>query len=218
MNGGPLKRSAVHHVQVHEAATFTVQHGWEIAASFGDVAEERRAAARGVALADVSWLGKFECKGLWAESLAREPLAGATPCPVTPTRLLWIVDPPLIDPCRKTLEQLRAGQPRCYLIDVSSVYASFDLMGPHGDDVLCKISSARPEAGEPIFAPVSGIRTLLVRHERGLQLHFQREFGEYVWHSVLDAGREFGIRPAGVDAISTASVEVASVGVARAVP
>jgi glycine cleavage system aminomethyltransferase T len=102
------------------------------------------------------------------------------------------------------LEGLRAGQPRCYLIDTSSVHASFELAGPHVSDVLCKLASAQPEIGKPIFASVGGVRSLFIRSERGLQLHFQREFGEYLWESLLDAGREFGMRAVGVETLAAA--------------
>jgi glycine cleavage system aminomethyltransferase T len=121
---------------------------------------------------------------------------------VTPERLLWIVEPSSLDSARKTLEGLRARQPRCYLIDTTSVHASFELAGPYVGDVLCKLASARPEIGTPIFASVGGVRSLFIRSERGLQLHFQREFGEYLWESLLDAGREFGIRAVGVEALT----------------
>ncbi len=206
MSSGPVKRSSVHHLHVHERATFTVQHGWEIAASFGDAGAERNAALQAVALADVSWLGKLECKGPWAASLASQSVAGAIACPVTPERLLWIVEPSSIDSARMSLDNLRVGQPRCYLIDTSSVHASFELVGPHVSDVLCKLASARPEIGTPIFASLGGVRSLFIRSERGLQLHFQREFGEYLWESLLDAGREFGIRAVGAEALAAASV------------
>ena len=202
MSRGPVKRSSVHHLHVQERAKFAMQHGWEIAASFGDVGAERNAALQAVGLADVSWLGKLECKGPWAASLARQPVAGGIACPVTPERLLWIVEPSSIDSAKKTLESVRAGQPRCYLIDTSSVHASFELIGPHVSDVLSKLASAKPEIGTPIFASVGGVRSLFIRSERGLQLHFQREFGEYLWESLLDAGKEFGIRAVGVEALT----------------
>ena len=70
--------------------------------------------------------------------------------------------------------------------------------------MLCKLASARPEIGTPIFASVGGVRSLFIRSERGLQLHFQREFGEYLWESLMDAGKEFGIRAVGVEAITAA--------------
>jgi sarcosine oxidase subunit alpha len=208
MSSGPLKRSAVHHLHTHGNAKFSVQHGWEIAATFGDAGAEQNAALQAVALADVSWLGKLECKGPWAASLAGYSVADGIACPVTPERLLWIVEPCSIESARMALERLRMGQPRCYLIDTSSVYASFELLGPLVFEVLCKLSSARPEIGAPIFASVGGVRSLFIRSERGLQLHFQREFGEYLWKALLDAGKEFGIRAAGVEALAAARVAV----------
>jgi len=199
---GALKRSSVHHLHAHERATFTVQHGWEIAASFGDAAAERNAALQAVALADVSWVGTLECKGPWAASLASRSVPGGVACPVTPERLVWIVEPSAIDSARQALDAARAGQPRCYLIDTSSVHASFELAGPRVSDVVCKLASARPEVGTPIFASLGGVRSLFVRSELSLQLHFQREFGEYLWESLMDAGKEFGIRAVGVEALA----------------
>jgi sarcosine oxidase, subunit alpha len=203
-NQGPLKRSSIHHLHAHERATFTIQHGWEIAASFGDAAAETNAALHAVALADVSWLGTLECKGPWAASLETRSVPGGVPCPVTPERLVWIVEPSMIDSARQALENLRAAQSRCYLVDTTSVHASFELVGPHVSDVLCKLASARPEIGTPIFASVAGVRSLFLRSEGALQLHFQREFGEYLWEALLDAGKEFGIRAIGVEALAAA--------------
>jgi sarcosine oxidase subunit alpha len=204
MSSAPVKRSSVHQLHAHERATFVVQHGWEIAASFGDAGAERNAALQTVGLADVSWLGKLECKGPWAASLASQSVAGGIACPVTPERLVWIVEPSSIDSARNTLDRLRVGQLRCYVIDTSSVYAGFELAGPRVTDVLCKLASAKPEIGTPIFASVGGVRSLFIRSERGLQLHFQREFGEYLWESLLDAGKEFGIRAVGMEALAAA--------------
>jgi len=202
MTSGPIKRSSIHHLHAERRAKFVVQHGWEVPASFGDVNAERNAIARGVALGDVSWLGKLECKGPWVAGLAsRQPADGVVACPVTPTRLLYIVGPSSIDSGRDALESARAGQRESYLIDVSSVYASFDIMGPKTADMLSKITSAWPDMGAPIFSSFAGVRSLLIRTERGLQIHFAREFGEYLWKTLLDAGREFEILPVGTEAM-----------------
>jgi glycine cleavage system aminomethyltransferase T len=202
MKGGPLKRSGLHHLHVRNRASFVTQYGWEIPSLFGDADAERAAAMEAVALVDVSWFGKLECKGPWGTSIARHSLPGAIACSVTPERLLWIVEPSSLEKVRDMLESWRAGQPRSYLIDVSSVYATFDLVGPAFEDVLSKVSSAHVEIGRPIFAPVGGVRCLLIRTDRGLQLHFQREFAEYVWELLLDAGKEFRIRTAGVETLA----------------
>ena len=36
--------------------------------------------------------------------------------------------------------------------------------------------------------------------EAGWELHFPAEYGEYIWDSIMDAGREFGISPFGLEA------------------
>ena len=49
------------------------------------------------------------------------------------------------------------------------------------------------------------IHGTLVRADLGsltsYDLYFSREFGEYLWDAVLEAGEEFGAGPAGVDAM-----------------
>jgi glycine cleavage system aminomethyltransferase T len=205
MTAGPVKRSTVHHLHADARAKFVAQHGWEIAASFGDPGGERNAAESGCAIADVSWLGKLECKGRWVAALGTLQLPGAVACPITPARLIWVVDPAMAVQAAETLEKTRAGQPESYLIDVSSVYASFDLVGPRTADMLSKLTSAWPEIGAPTFSPVAGVRCLLIRTEGRLQMHFSREYGEHLWKTILDAGREFGMRPVGVEALAYAT-------------
>jgi glycine cleavage system aminomethyltransferase T len=202
---GPIKRSSVHHLHADGRTKFVVQHGWEIAASFGDLDGERKAAATGTALADVSWLGKLECKGAWVGGLGALRLPDAVACPITPARLIWIVKPEQLDRTREALEQTRAGHSKSYLIDVSSVYASFNLVGPGTADVMAKLTSSWPEIGLPIFSGVAGVRCLLIRSNGGLRMHFNREFGEHLWKTLLDAGREFNMRAVGVEALPDAT-------------
>ena len=48
------------------------------------------------------------------------------------------------------------------------------------------------------------MRCQFIRSERTLKLHLQRELGEYLWESLLDAGKEFGIRAVGIEALAAA--------------
>ena len=155
MSGGPLKRSSVHHLHVHERAKFAVQHGWEIAASFGDAGAERHAALQAVALADVSWLGKLECKGPWAASLASQAVAGGIACPVTPERLLWIVEPRL-DRQRPEDARGSACGAAAMLPDRHELGARQLRARRARTSATCCASSPRrsPEIGKPIFASV----------------------------------------------------------------
>jgi len=197
----PIKRSSVHHVQAHYHAQFAGRHGWEIAASYGDTALEKNAVQNSVALADVSWLGKLECKGDWVGSLEGQTIEGARFYKLIPSHAIWIVQPDRVDAVTEQLEKIRASKRRSYLINTSSNHASFELLGPKGADVLCKLSSVQAPVNGHTQAPVAGVHCLVIRDNLGFQFHFGREFGEYLWECFLDAGAEFGIRPAGVEAL-----------------
>jgi sarcosine oxidase subunit alpha len=50
---------------------------------------------------------------------------------------------------------------------------------------------------------VAGVPTLLLRigfvGESGWEMHFPAEYGEHVWDALMEAGKEFGIAPFGVE-------------------
>ena len=51
-----------------------------------------------------------------------------------------------------------------------------------------------------------GVHGIFVRADRGgvpgYRLYFGREYGEYVWEALLDAGREYGAAPVGIEALA----------------
>lgn len=202
MNQTPIKRSSVHHVQSHHHAQFTIRHGWEMAVSYGNPSIEKEAAQKSVALVDVSWLGKFECKGAWVSSLESETMKDASFYKLIPIHGIWIVQPDAIQATSEKLETKRSAFPRSYLINTSSAYASFSLLGPAAANVLSKLSSVQVAAGNHAQWMVAGVHCLIIRHANEFRFHFAREFGEYMWECFLDAGAEFKIQPAGPEAVA----------------
>jgi glycine cleavage system aminomethyltransferase T len=190
----------VHYLHAEHGAKFELRHEWEVTTSFGDPESERAAAHKAAVLVDVSSLGKLECQGKWVESLEKRKVEGAVLYPLVSTQAIWIVQPQALAAATRTLEAARSAG--SYLIDVSSVYASFELLGPRAPDVLSKLSSVRVEPGRHAQAPVAGVRTLVIRKDAGFQMHFFREFGPYLWEAILEDGAEFGIRPAGIDTLT----------------
>jgi len=201
MTHSPIKRSSVHHVQAHHHVQFASRQGWEIATAYGDVTLEKAAAQNGVALADVSWFGKLECKGDWVGALEGQPIEGAVFYKLIPSHAIWIIQPDRVDAVCNQLETIRTGKARSYLINTGSCYASFEVLGPKAADVFYKLSSLTVAAGGHTQGTIAGVHCLVIQSEKGYQIHFGREFGEYMWECFLDAGAEFGIRPAGLDAI-----------------
>ena len=202
MSTSLIKRSSVHHVQQAHHARFVTKHGWEIAGSFGHVEMETTAARERVVLVDESWLGKLECKGDWVATLKGMGIPNAAYYQLIPTHGIWIVQPQGMIVAKQTLEAKRAAAPRSYLIDNSSYYASFRLVGPAAAEVLCKLSSAQVAVGGHTQATVASVHCLIIRNEQGYQFHFGREFGEYMWECFLDAGEEFGIAASGVEVLN----------------
>ncbi len=51
---------------------------------------------------------------------------------------------------------------------------------------------------------VAGVPAIILRigfvGELGYEMHFPAEYGEYMWDTLMEAGKEFGIAPFGMEA------------------
>jgi sarcosine oxidase subunit alpha len=87
--------------------------------------------------------------------------------------------------------------------------AAVNLAGPRSREVLSRLTDldlsreAFPYLGAR-EAEVAGVPALLLRigfvGELGYEIHYPAEYGVHVWDALLEAGREFEIRPFGVEA------------------
>jgi sarcosine oxidase, subunit alpha len=96
-----------------------------------------------------------------------------------------------------------------HITDVTGGRAAVNLAGPRAREVLETLTpSDLSSKGFPYMAcreaDVSGVPALLLRigfvGETGWEIHFPAEYGEYLWTKLLDAGKDFDIRPFGVEA------------------
>lgn len=98
------------------------------------------------------------------------------------------------------------------LTNLSSILAAFTIAGPSSETVLRKLVevdlSAR-EARRPfcLEAGLAKIHSTIVRFDVGssggvpaFDIYCGRDYAEYVWDGVMDAGHEYGITPFGLDA------------------
>ena len=102
-----------------------------------------------------------------------------------------------------------AGTETCaHVSNVTSGYAVINVAGPRARDTLAKLTDVdlSPKAFRYMRAregSVAGVPTLMLRigfvGETGWELHFPAEYGEHVWDSLMEAGREFGITPFGTE-------------------
>ncbi len=108
------------------------------------------------------------------------------------------------------LEQWRATWGlNVVVLNQTSGLGAMNLAGPHARAVLRKLSkldlasSAFPYLGYR-EAEVAGVRCRLFRigfvGELGYEIHCRSASALHVWEAVFDAGRDFGIRPGGIEA------------------
>jgi sarcosine oxidase subunit alpha len=102
-----------------------------------------------------------------------------------------------------------AGTGMCvHVTNVTAGYAAVNLAGPRARETLSKLTDA--DLSSQAFpymasaqATVAGVPCLLLRigfvGEMGWEIHFPAEYGESLWDALMDAGKEFGIAPFGVE-------------------
>jgi sarcosine oxidase subunit alpha len=96
-----------------------------------------------------------------------------------------------------------------HITNMTAGLASVNVAGPKARDVLRKLTSCDLEnKAFPYMscreAEVAGAQALLLRigfvGETGWEMHFPADMGGHLWRAVLEAGKEFDIRPFGVEA------------------
>lgn len=98
------------------------------------------------------------------------------------------------------------------LTNLSSVLAAFTIAGPSSENVLRKLVevdlSAR-EARKPfcLEAGLAKVHSTIVRLNVGpsgvvpaFDIYCGRDYAEYLWDALIEAGREYGVAPFGLDA------------------
>ena len=103
-----------------------------------------------------------------------------------------------------------AGTGMCaHVTNVTSALAAVNVAGPRARETLAKLTDVDLSADKFRYmrsrrGEVAGVRTTFLRigfvGEAGWELHFPSEYGEYMWDAIMDAGKEFGIEPFGVEA------------------
>ncbi len=215
----PIGKSTVHYKLVSLGAVLEQVSGWELAAHFGDASREIASLRSGVGLADLSSAPKWEIKGVDLGGFLRSITGGQIPDPgralrvgsnclirVSPNHALFILDRE--NPDDTPVMSRAAGQEGCvHVTDRTCGLGSFLLCGPEAVSVLRKLSPMDfLELSFPDLScrsgPMAAVQVLVVRRDRaelpGYEIFFNREYGEYLWDAVSEAGEEFRMRPFGV--------------------
>ncbi len=94
-------------------------------------------------------------------------------------------------------------------VNVSSAYAAINVAGPMSRTLMSRLTDADVSATTLPYlklarASVAGVPAIILRigfvGELSYEVHFPGGYAEHVWDSMLDAGRDLGILPFGLEA------------------
>jgi glycine cleavage system aminomethyltransferase T len=227
-SAAPTARTPPHAWHAAHGARFADRDGWQVPASYSNADEETAAARTGLAVADVSAFAKISLLGpgvdpaahhLLGAGRATRPCTSAPlhlcgpglACRLTEDHLLLLPSATTAAPLRDALALLYHDQ-RMIQTDVTSAYSGFWLVGPHSDGLLRCLTSfdvASPalSLGACAETSLAGVHALLVRSPElsvpSLRIYVSWDLGEYVWESLLEAGRTLNIGPLGLDGLAS---------------
>ncbi len=211
--GAALKRTALSDLHARMGVRRIETSGWEATDHFGAPEQEAQRTRTGVGLADCGWLPKFQLKG---NRLDRPPETGGDgrAWKLGTGHYLVTCGFDEKDALEARLDSLSQAQtesdtPPFYTTDVASVYASLLLAGPRSSEVLRKLTdldisgSALPDLSSA-QTEMEHVHTIVMREDMGVLRAYLlltgREFGEWFWQAVMQAGKEFDITPFGLAA------------------
>lgn len=98
----------------------------------------------------------------------------------------------------------KVANPIAGALDVTGGWVSLALSGPDTERILNKVTAVDlRERTLPVHGcsqgPIFGVNTLFGRFRDRFELHICGDSAEFFWEVLMDAGAEFGLKPAGVD-------------------
>ena len=226
----PVRLSAMHHQHVSMGAVMEERDGWQLPARFGTVDEELQRLQSGAGLLDISPMTKLSVQGENASAFLSQACsagqlpdlgavsqatitAGGRSSQVSLARLaddefLVLAAPNQAESMSAALEGTVEGC--AHIFDLSSTLAAAQITGPAAVRVLTGITefNCSPRAfpnGSCAQTQAAEIHATLLRADVGdlpsYQLFFSRDFGEYMWETLLETAKAHHGAPVGMDAI-----------------
>lgn len=225
MTSPPERRTAMYHSQLEMGAVMDDADGWQLALHFGDAGQESVWLRETVGVSDVSPIGKVRVVGEDAGSgvarlvpMANEQGINTVTEADSPLerggKLLaarladdefLVLTPPGV--AASAVAAMRQADDGCaYAIEVTSGLCSVAIVGPATEALMNRITDVNtaPNALRDLtcvqsrFADVQGL--LLRRDVNGIamyQLYAGREYGEYLWETLVETAKELGGGPVG---------------------
>jgi aminomethyltransferase len=232
-----LKRTSLHAVHVSMGARMVDFGGWEMPVQYSGVVEEHHAVRKAVGLFDVSHMGEIEIRGPEALRLVDHVTTNAASRlhigQAQYSGLLYdhggFVDDILVHKVaddhfflcvnasnqEKDFEYIRAANKyRAEIEFAGHRYAQIAVQGPLAPRTLEKLTPVELRAigyywfkdGRVCEAPARIARTGYTG-EDGFEIYIPPADAPRIWNQLLEAGREYGIKPCGLGARNTLRLE-----------
>jgi sarcosine oxidase subunit alpha len=221
----------MHHRHLELGAVMAESRGWQRPSRYGSVASELERIRDGVGLFDMSPSGKLAIQGTDIDSLFGSVFADVGPIEIgrlrvqlfgevsdlqTVLMLRLAEDEAMVltepDEVHSVYEALRSREDGCaHTVDVTSALAGVRVTGPSAPSLLATLTEldVSPESFSNMSCAqtrVAEIHGTLLRAdlagELNYDLYVERDYGEYVWETALEAGEPLGATPYGTEAMS----------------
>ena len=227
----PVALSAIHPKHLSLGAVIVESDGWRRPASYTSAGEETDLLREGVGICDISPLGKIVIHGD-IEAYLAEGFSQPVPAePGESSRLRAAEDSGIREmivarlahdeallltapnQAPLVIDLLESDIDRCaHSVDVTSVLAGIKITGPSASRLLAGVTEMdlRPESFPDMSCAqgsVAEVHGTLLRLDHGdllsHDLYFGREYGEYMWDSLMEAGSPHSVTPFGTEALAS---------------
>ena len=217
----PIKLTPLQSTVQRLGATFTEQRGWRIPDVYTNPEAEITTARERLALADETPNGKLLLEGDQVESVLMEVFdlgslkinEGRGGIYRLRNDLFFISTTPgrEVRAQKKLATALKASAQFVTVTDITHGRAEIRVIGPHSQKLLSKVCGLdfRPSAFPNETAKQSSLAKttqLIIRCDIGELLAFSiigvQSLAPYVWDTMMEAGREFGVAPIGRAALA----------------
>ena len=226
----PLALSALHHAHLALGAEMAESYGWLRPTRYATPDEEADSVRGGVGLCDASPSGKLLLHGEIDRYIMEGLQQGGPEEPGDAGLMQFTEDSGIGDILAARLatdeallvtapnqspmvaETLGDMQDACaHSVDITSARTGICVVGPAAQNTLAAVTEidTSPHSFPDMSCAqgsISQVHATLIRHDLGelprYSIYVDRAYGEYIWETLVEAGRRYDISPFGTDALS----------------
>jgi heterotetrameric sarcosine oxidase gamma subunit len=222
----PERLSPLHNRHQSLGAHFDLRGGWLVPKAYTSAEDEATVLQESAGLADVSARGKLILKGAHAAAIVSSCLGMAPTKPgdvtetksdhtliakLTPEEFLLLTPPGAERKLSDSLQaEIESQDIFASLVDQTSGLVGLSIFGPKSKGVMKKLCAIDFDTKDlhnfyVVQSSFATVRSTIIGQAQDalpvFELFADGSYGEYLWDTILDAGREFGVHPVGWETI-----------------